>query len=423
MGGRLEIFPKGSVRRRNSLKRTGVRADIAQRYSQILYTIAYLLLAFKFLFDASGIIPWSDIVDDYIVIISFLGLMLVKLLLQRYTLLQLIGSLIVLALCIISSGRAKYFSPLLSLLLILGIQDVDLNRIMRISYRCKAAVLAFHIICYSAFIVVSPESLSFVYREGVVRHAFFLGHPNFFSACAVWTWFEYIYVNYNKLRAQHLLIILLTNFVMFFLTDSRSGLYIIIATIIMIVVNEHVAWFTKIVINPIAKYGFGFFSLLCVILTTAYTPALQGKARDIWLYLNDLLTGRLAYGAYAYNSFGLTWLGRTLSFPNKVFYNGHWMDGILFDISYQWLLIIYGSVFLVIISFAFFFLAKRMEPIEKIIVVAFTVYAFLENYAVNIAICFPLLLIAKYLYQPRRESEKIIASKEGAVSLWKQKSV
>lgn len=389
---------------------------------QRIYIAAYSLFILKYLFGASVIMPLPGIIDrltNYV----FMALILIKIAFQRYTVKQIIGFTVILALCVYSSISARYMSPLLSLLLLVALQDTDLRTVLKFGYRLKAIIIIIHVVCYIALIIFSPDSITFLHRGGVERHSFLLTHPNLFTTIVVWTCLEYIYVNYDKLRVMHVVMIMLINVVFFLYTDSRSGFYTLILVIALIVFDKLRFRPAAALTSSFARFGFGICSLLCIALTVVYTPALTGRIRDIWLLLNNMLTGRLLFGAYSYYTFGMTWLGRTLHTPAKVYYMGHWLDTVIIDNSYQWLMLVYGSVFLAAISAAFFFANKRFSNIEKIVVVGYIIFALMENYTVNVAVCFPLLLIGKCIFEqspaPGGQAER---QQKVEIPLWKRKS-
>ena len=402
--------------------RARILSSVDPQLVQRFYILAYLLFILKYLCQPSLLVPWPGYIDVAVSSL-FIAMVLIKIALQHFTAPQILGFIAVSVLCVYSSVNAHYSSPMLSLLLVMALQDVDLRDVLRAGYRFKAVIILIHVICYIALIIVSPDSVVYLYRGGVARHFFLLGHPNLFTTLVVWTCLEYIYVNYDRIRAIHYAAILLVNIVIYRFTDSRSGFYTLIIVVVFAFFDKLNFRPMRTVANALAKYGFGVLSVLSIALTVVYTPEISGRARVLWLKLNELLTGRLVFGAYAYHDFGFTWLGRALTFPEKVLYNSHWFDDVIFDNSYQWFVVVYGGIFLVIIALAFFFNAKRMTVIEKIIISAFSIFALMENYTVNVAVCFPLLLIGKCIFSQRREDEETIKiTGEETVPLWKRKS-
>lgn len=117
--------------------------------------------------------------------------------------------------------------------------------------------------------------------------------------------------------------------------------------------------------------------------------------------LDEMLSNRLMYGSYTIETYGISMAGRTLSFPPKVYWDGHWIDGIIFDNFYLWLYLLYGSVYLVILSIVFFKQTPKMSNMEKVLLIITFTYALSEKYVIEAAVCFPLLLIGKLIYTPK----------------------
>ena len=110
-----------------------------------------------------------------------------------------------------------------------------------------------------------------------------------------------------------------------------------------------------------------------------------------------MFTGRLLFGAVAYDEKGFSLIGKLVEFPEKQYWNGHWIDGMIFDNSYIWLFISYGVVYLILISLAFIVYSRYMTNLEKIYVVAYALYTLMEIYVINTALVFPLLIVGYYM--------------------------
>jgi len=167
-----------------------------------------------------------------------------------------------------------------------------------------------------------------------------------------------------------------------------------------------------------AKYGYIVFAALCVFLTTVYTR-LDGTPRKMWDALDGFLTGRLWYGAYAYDFFGPTFFGRTLSgIPEKIFWQNRWQDAFYtFDSYYLGNLYIYGIINLVLTGIALVAFCRKMDTREKIIIIAFSVYAIMEAYVTNVVVCSALFIIGKYIYSGVRtrtsETQEVLETDSG----------
>jgi hypothetical protein len=131
--------------------------------------------------------------------------------------------------------------------------------------------------------------------------------------------------------------------------------------------------------------------------------------------LDKFFTGRLLYGAVAYDLKGLSIFGKVAEFDQKIYWNGYWIDGMIFDNCYIWMMVSYGIVYLVLISLASIVFNKRMDVRDRIFIILYTLYTVMEAYVMNAAICFPLLIFGMY-FTGKREPKL----STGMNRLWKK---
>jgi hypothetical protein len=391
------------------------KAEKKQLQEKVFIT-AYVIFIIKNILDSSSLVHRPEIVDS-LLIMMFLVCIGYKLLTQNYSRRSFLLIIIIGILCLYSSLIIKYFSLLCSFLCICAMQDVDINKILKVSARSKVIILSIHVIAYIAVYLYKPEVIQFVYRDGVKRHYFFLGHANMFTAYLAWTCLEIIYIHYKQIKKLQLLLIWVINIVFYQFTHSNTGT-IVLTVVILVILIERKDWrFIDKGLSFLSKYGFGICSILFPAIAVIYAR-LNGTLLMIWNWLNQGLTGRLLYGAVAYDVYGFTIFGRTISFPEKIYWSGKWIDNVVFDNSYIWMFIIFGIVNLLILSVAFFLLERKTNNMEKILIIAFTFYGIMEAYVVNVIICFPLLFIGKYIYE-QKTAEKYKRLTE--VHLWTSK--
>lgn len=387
-----------------------------QKMQEKIVIIAYSLLVVKAILDTTQLLQRPETVDTMLIVV-FIVLIGYKLINQTYTRLGIILFVLTTILFVYSSISVNYFSLFNSYLLISAVQDIDIKKILKVSIWTKGLILSLHISAYGLLYLLGSSMIATVYRNGVQRHNFFIGHPNLFAAYLVWTCIEIIYVYYEHIKKSHLGLIWLINMIFYGFTNSNTGIIVLTVVIIMVIIDKN-DWrlFNKF-LSGASKYGFAFFSLMFPIIIIIYIK-IDGILLVLWIGLNNALTGRLLYGAYAYDTYGFSVLGRSISFPTKTYWKGHWLDEIYFDNSYVWLFIIFGIVYLLIISIAFIMIESETTNIEKIIIVGFSLYGIMEAYIVNIAICFPLILIGKYIYKQKKSVIKNQILVEDP--LWKQ---
>jgi len=231
------------------------------------------------------------------------------------------------------------------------------------------------------------------------RHYFFIGHANMFMAFVVWACIEYIYLNYNKIKPTHLIIIWLINIIFYAYTDSNTGMVIMTALTLLIAFDKINVNSTDRMLTILAKYIYSFIALLFTFLATIYTR-LGPVLRNVWQTLDNAMSGRIKYGAYVYDVYGVTFMGRQLNVPEKIYWDGRWFDKFYyFDNFYHGNLLQFGVIHIIISAITFAIIGSKMENREKIIIIIFSLYGIMELYVINIFICFALLIIGKYIYQ------------------------
>lgn len=368
-------------------------------YYEKIYLIGIIIITFKITLDSSAIISWSESVDT-LIIGAYLLCMIYKVLHQVYSPLSLVVYALTGLMCLYTCRNADNFYLVFTYFAIICLQNVDIKKVIKTTFTIKSLILVFHVLYFFLMYVVNRGSIVYFYRNGVKRVSFFMGHPNTFTAFLCWVCLEYIYLNYEKLTWKHLVGVWGVNYFFYLFTNSNTGLITMTMTVFFAILDKwHVKIFNKI-LHFIARYGFamcaGGFAFI-IIRFRSFGSVMM----NIYNALNKFFTGRLLYGVCTYDLYGLSWFGRTIQFPAKRYWNGYWLDKMVFDNSYIWLLVLYGTAYLFIISALLIFIGKKTTNIEKILIVAYIFYAIMESYAINVVICFPLLFVGKYIHSKR----------------------
>lgn len=385
-----------------------------QNFIQMLYTCALLLLAFKNITDSSVIMKKPDVLDD-IIIMVFTAIIGVKIVTQRYTYGKFVFSIALFCLCVYTCIKCYYFYLYFTALLFISIQDVELEKALNIVWKFKAFLLSIHVIAYVANFLANPYSVPYSYRNGVQRMTFYQGHANTFSMYVCWISMEYLYSNFKKLNPLRLGIVWIINYVFYIFCDSNTAMTIISMACIFIGISTIKRGFIKyyeMLVKFFSKYLYAFLSIFFVTIIIGFV---NGLFADIFETLDKFFTGRLLYGAVAYDLKGLSIFGKVAEFDQKIYWNGYWIDGMIFDNCYIWMMVSYGIVYLVLISLASIVFNKRMDVRDRIFIILYTLYTVMEAYVMNAAICFPLLIFGMY-FTGKREPKL----STGMNRLWKK---
>ena len=304
--------------------------------------------------------------------------------------------------------KMKFFYLIFTILCICGIQDVDLIVTLRRSARMKIALLGFHVVVYFACMVVAPSMVTYSYREaGGARYNFFLGHANTFSMYVLWAILELWFVYYKKLNIVKIWLLWLVLFITYLFTDSNTGMIVGTTCAVLMSLTKLFEDKQFRVYNFFAGYLFTIFSILFITTSVIYTK-ISGGLLTTYKAFDKALTGRLMYGACAYDLKGFSIIGKQLVFPVKFFWYDRWMDAMIFDNSYIWLFVSYGVVFMILISVGLFAIRKRLNTIEAIMIISYCLYGVMENYILNSVLCFPILLVGKYIFEEKTKTKSKI---------------
>jgi len=386
----------------------GVSPTITRKsvLGELIVLSAFFLYCVKYSFDSSAILVRNESVNSILLVIS-VGLPVLKIVfLQRYSLLRIIVTAVAAVAVCLSCLLGGNFLFLNGFLFILAMQDIDFDKVVRLGFWFMDVSLGVRVLWYIVLYITSPESIDFIYRTaGEPRHYFLLGHPNMFMAMLVWSCFEFIYLNYNRVHVRHFVVMWVVNLAFYVYTDSNTGLVVLAVVSLLVTLDKKGRGYFDKLLKTLAKYTYAFCATLFSMLAIVYTW-LAPAQRAVWLEVDALLTGRMWYGAYAFDQYGVTLMGRQIDFPTKIFWADRWFDGFAyFDNYYHGNLFLFGIIHLALTALVFIVLAGKMETRDKIIVDAFSLYGGMESYVTNVLICFALLVVGKYLYLPSKKPD------------------
>ena len=125
---------------------------------------------------------------------------------------------------------------------------------------------------------------------------------------------EYLYSNFKKLTPLKLGMVWLINYFFYIFCDSNTALTIITISCILIsltmIKNGFIKYY-EFLVKIFSKYLYAFLSIFFVTIIIGFV---NGYFLSIFETLNDLFTGRLLYGAVAYDLKGLSIFGKVVEF-------------------------------------------------------------------------------------------------------------
>lgn len=367
--------------------------------STLLYMFGYIAWLMKDLIRSSNLVgsfSWSPMAEN-ILTAAAIVLMTAALIFDRLSSNELIKITALMLLAAFSYSRNHYFYILSSMICLIASKNVDIRRVIDVSWRIKAVWITIHVAAYILVWIYNPSSIQYVYRGAEMRHYFFLSHANTAAMLLAWTMIEYVYVHFDKIRIRTFVFLWTVFFIFNIFTVSRTSVIMLTLTFLFCILykKDHLSirfirWF--------AKYGFAICSVLFPLLSYFFTKA-GGLPHQIAITLNTLLTGRLVYGAFGITQYGLTLFGQTISFSRVTQWNGIWIDQVLFDNTFLYYAIALGVIWLILLSAGFAMVEKKLTVFECIIVTAYILFSISENYTVNVVACFPLLFLRKVIFK------------------------
>ena len=325
-------------------------------YANKIYNAAYIIIVIKAFYAYSDIVAAvrMQIVLDICNLLLLLLLVYKMVFMQKYNIKQFFLCLILAVITRYTDSKTYMFMMLPDFFLIAATQDVDFKKTISIVYKIEAAIIGVHVVLYPIMYFFNRSALRFSIRGGetAIRHQFMLSHANIFSMLLLWTILGYIYVNYEKLDKLRIIGCWLVYVFFYLFTDSNSGLIILTAITVLLLLKNTIGDKVDGVVTFLARYLylilFVAFDFMMIIF-----PYTNGTAREIWLVIDDFFTGRPKYGAYAYYLQGFTLFGQSIHFPSKIHWEGMWFDSGACDNAFMWISVSYGLIYIFIIGFLF----------------------------------------------------------------------
>lgn len=290
-------------------------------------------------------------------------------------------------------------SILTSFFIVLGTKNISIKKIFSILLISK--VLAFLSVILFSQIGLIPN-LEVITRRGseyVFRYSLGFNHPNTLHNFYVLIIILFLHHFYHKLKWYHLSTIFTLNEILYHFSQSRTGRYLVIASIIIILILKKEA--IKNIFIQLSAYiqillvGFIFF-----MNTLLYQSG-------IWVVIDKILNGRLFF-ARAILHQEISLFGKELIYYYKKFYGKFHHDN-----SYATTLALCG-----IILFSFFIiyhfitvkkLIKINVPIELIVVIVVnSLLLFTEDYFRQPFTNFTLFIMMGCFYHYKKRKDLLL---------------
>lgn len=350
--------------------------------SKIIYYIGIILVCIYSWDFFSNIIEINYNITKGIVMLLII-LFIFNIFNCKYTKKEMLIIFIILPIILYSAMKGNELKLFISYLAIISSKNISNKNIINVLTYTNLLMIIIH-----SFLTISgiyPETQSFyTYVDNISRHTFNLRHPNYLAALIFWTTAGLTYLKFDKKRSYLLILSIISMFIMYYLTYSRTTLLLYILLMVIIILrNNHI----KENIMKISKVLMLVIILISIYLSTQYLRI--QSASELITKLNYMMSGRLYLSSKMFNYLGITVFGRQVYTI---------VDSFVVDSLYTSFFIQYGIIHFVILLISFIrFPVKKENYIEYMLFLIVLITAISEKYVINIAIAFPLLFIKDYV--------------------------
>ena len=225
--------------------------------------------------------------------------------------------------------------------LIYGGRNVSFRKLCRIMFWVQ--LLLFLITVLAAKAGVLEDVL---WEEGVRnRHGLGFTHCMLASHFGLFTAIAWISEK-NRLREFAALVILISNGILYCLTNGRSDFLLSILLVVSCLVCER--FFAKKKFPQWFAYALMFVPWICLIASIGVTMAYQ-KGNPVWEKWNYISNNRLKLGYEAIVQYGFTWFGQKIRFigASTLYYKPDAVYNYV-DNAYLMQMLLYGTVFILV---------------------------------------------------------------------------
>lgn len=361
-------------------------------FPEIAFTFGWILMVIHFSISYSAL---SNLSSPFVSMIALL-LFIFKILKTKYTQKELLLGLSIVIIGLIAWEKAKDMRVLWFSIVIFSMKRVNIEKIINVTYYtiliCVIAILFF---CYIGLTTDFIPNMS----DGRVRHSYGFQHPNTLQAFVLYIVIMTIYINYEKLKFQSVIILLMISVVFYKYTISRTG---IIVTGMVLALAVWIRFFSGKYFNNSLIVLFGYL-YICVFTVL---PIVYYKINNSYLtMLNSLLNRRISQAAFFYSAYGIKLFGNyllELSYDTKPIYLDMGFSKMLFNNGIIYYLMIVGGTMVLLVRYL-----KRKNYKKIFLLISFILFLGTENVATYIFMNVSMLFLSELVFSESSEGKII----------------
>ena len=378
-----------------------------REYVVDLVKAAFIMLIIKVMASSSKIVPWNSLLDNLCIIFA-ICVVLVKIYTLTIRLSRLLALGAVAVLTLYTCVSMRLYDLLVTMVAVCLLIDEDLEEYIPLMLKIQAYLILGHIVAAGFLTMIREGSLFWIWTDRGRRFNGGFTHPNVLSCYILSCMLMFAWKRFRRITANQFGWMVLITALTFAMTRSRTGLLLNLFLLLLLFLtqNEH-ALVVKL-LNPILLV---LFPGLTALIFWAQKHYVSGSS--IALLLDDLLTGRIKYAAYAYLRSGTSLLPRYLdyAYAGVVSWSPEWnLNTFTFDNLYSFMFIQMGVIWIGITTVLIVFVCRRFDFRNKVFVLMWILYAIVEVHGLNCFKFFPLLLLSTLLSGEAPASQQQIAN-------------
>lgn len=268
---------------------------------------------------------------------------------------------------------------LYSILLVLMGEDLPLKDALKDIFKLMLFVLCVNLVSF-VWQYATGTVLTSLQTTGHIRYAMGFPSPNF--AAQFWTSlvFLYYFLRGNEIPTKMYLILLIGTFMFYYFTDSDA-----LAFILLIPIFSYLDKNLKFIqLRKLATR----YSFLILWIFTFLLIHIKGI---LYVFFNQLFTGRLYLADLAFSEYDLTWLGQKVEMFRGITIGKDW-SFLVVDNAYAYLSIYFGMLYLVLLCVAFIFNRNITNARVQVCIIMYAFAALAENNILSPYMIFPALI-------------------------------
>lgn len=361
------------------------------KYKDVIIYIIFSIYIFLQLLSITSAFYGNDLVELVLKVCRYLcyAVFMLKIIIDRKDVSILECCLVFISILILAFSHNR--SILITLLILMSLKSLDLDRVFRLSYRIIS--VTFSLIIIASILKIIPDWLYM--RGDVIRHSLGFFYPTDCSSIFLLISLLLLYNNKFDTPWYQIIIFEIINILLFVYTNGRlSFLLINLILVIILLLKLNII---KKVLNKKKTFAFfkgaAFVIPIFFILITNVLIILLPSNNDTVKKIDSVLSKRITYAEQAYKKNGIGLFGKEIEWYGLAGYGYIETDDNynynFVDNSYARILLDYGLIFTIIIIIGYtrllLYCCDKKNMVLYIIITIILIWSFVEPYIVNIS--------------------------------------